>query len=285
VAPKDIGALYLLKLTYGIKPIERQLPSETELQTRAETDLITMFVDAFASREPAGDDLALARRLLTHESAERVVAGMLRDHLGARPDAQQAASEARRGKAPPPVVSPEPPPAARAVERRPEAPRRERASRPEQPRRGAPHKAYAAWEPPAEHDDDAPILGARDDARRPRAESSLPGFTEEPASSAAPTVRRAEPAAAGPVQLDEEGFVQIFVNVGRRDGASAGELQRILTERAGIERKDTGRIRVRDRNSFVSVKTDDLDRAVAAFVGQVLGGREVIAERARDRAD
>ncbi len=285
VAPKDIGALYLLKLTYGIKPIERQLPSETELQTRAETDLITMFVDAFASREPAGDDLALARRLLTHESAERVVAGMLRDHLGARPDAQQAASEARRGKAPPPVVSPEPPPAARAAERRPEAPRRERASRPEQPRRGAPHKAYAAWEPPAEHDDDAPILGGRDDARRPRAESSLPGFTEEPASSAAPTVRRAEPAAAGPVQLDEEGFVQIFVNVGRRDGASAGELQRILTERAGIERKDTGRIRVRDRNSFVSVKTDDLDKAVAAFVGQVLGGREVIAERARDRAD
>lgn len=309
VAPKDIGSLYLLKLTYGIRPIERQLPSDFDLKTRAETDLVQMFVDGFAGREPHPEDLALARRLLTHEAIERVLAGLLRDHLGARPDAKVAASEARRAKAPPPVEQPTPesiaPKTAHAAQpsthREPAVSRRsergERADRSDRkPRRGAPHATYAEWEPPRESDDDKPLLSGR----HAHEESALPGFTEAPASSEPETVRRAETRAREPrapresresreaqETRDDEaaGFVQIFVNVGRRDGASPGELQRLLTEGAGIERKDTGRIRVRDRNSFVSVKKDDLDKAIAALAGQSLGGRTIIAEKARDRAD
>ncbi len=40
VGPKDIGNLYLLRLTYKIRPIEKQLPSAGELKTRAEMDLL-----------------------------------------------------------------------------------------------------------------------------------------------------------------------------------------------------------------------------------------------------
>jgi ATP-dependent RNA helicase DeaD len=81
---------------------------------------------------------------------------------------------------------------------------------------------------------------------------------------------------------DEAGFAQIFVNVGRRDGARPGDLQRLL-DAAGLEPEQTGRIRVRERNSFISVRKELLERAVAAFAGQVIGGRPVVAEPARAR--
>ena len=118
-------------------------------------------------------------------------------------------------------------------------------------------------------------------------DTGLPGYTEGPADSEPITLRKREMPKNEAAHEPEEGadFVQIFVNVGKRDGAAPTDLQRMLTENAGIDRKDTGRIRVRDRNSFVSVRIGDLDKALAAFVGQVFGGRSVIAERARERAE
>src|SRR5580692_3722072 len=167
VGPKDIGNLYLLRLTYKIRPIEKQLPSAGEVKTRAEMDLLQLFVEAFAARAHHPDDLSLARRLLTHGEADRIVAGLLRDHLGARGvDAPAAAAEARRARNPPPPpetkAAPEParPPAPERVERaRPKAerPRRERDER-------RPVSSYTSWEPKAEPDDERPILPAQDAA-------------------------------------------------------------------------------------------------------------------------
>ncbi|MEB2325137.1 MAG: DEAD/DEAH box helicase, partial [Sorangiineae bacterium] len=110
--PSDLGNLYLLRLTYKITPIEKQLPSARDLQTRAETDLVNLFAGMFAARALHADDLALARRLLTHERAESIVAGLLRDHLGARPEAAEEATAARRAKSAPRAAAP------RAAERR-----------------------------------------------------------------------------------------------------------------------------------------------------------------------
>ncbi|MEZ4303032.1 MAG: DEAD/DEAH box helicase, partial [Polyangiaceae bacterium] len=108
VTPRDIGQLYLLRLTYKIRPIEKQIPSETELRTRAETDVVAMFVEAYGKTPAHPDDLSLARRLLTHDNAEQIVAGLLRDHLGARPTARDEASAARRSAMPRPAPPPEP---------------------------------------------------------------------------------------------------------------------------------------------------------------------------------
>ena len=124
VGPKDIGNLYILRLTYKIRPIEKQLPSAGEVKTRAEMDLLQLFVEAFTNRVPHPDDLSLARRLLTHPDAEPIVAGLLRDHLGARGgDVATEAAEARRSRNPPPQPA-EPPPRVEA-RREPERPRRE----------------------------------------------------------------------------------------------------------------------------------------------------------------
>ena len=78
-------------------------------------------------------------------------------------------------------------------------------------------------------------------------------------------------------------FAQIFINVGRRDGARPSDFQKVLTEAAGLAPADTGQIRIRDRNTFVSVRKDALDRVVAALGGQVIAGRSVLAEPAKQR--
>src|SRR5262249_2990833 len=79
-------------------------------------------------------------------------------------------------------------------------------------------------------------------------------------------------------------FAEIFVNIGRQDGVTASDLQRVLTETAEISRADTGRIRVRDRSSFVSVKRDHLTKALAALNGRSFSGKVAQAEPARARS-
>lgn len=117
ITPHEIGALYFLRLEYKIRPIEKQIPSEGELKTRAEADLVNMLAEAFLPKGTHPDDLALARRLLTHDQGEAIIAGLVRDHLGARPTAAHDAAALRRSQKPAPT-----------------APRQ--AARPEAPREG-----------------------------------------------------------------------------------------------------------------------------------------------------
>ena len=104
VAPGDVGNLYLLRLTYGIRPTERQLPSARELKTRAEADVVDMLARDFADQKVPPDDVALARRLMTHPLAEITIGGLIRRHLGAADQAQELAANARRGRLPEPVA-------------------------------------------------------------------------------------------------------------------------------------------------------------------------------------
>jgi ATP-dependent RNA helicase DeaD len=282
VGPKDIGNLYLLRLTYKIRPIEKQLPSAGEMKTRAEMDLLQLFVDAFANRPAHPDDVSLARRLLTHDDADRIVAGLLRDHLGARGgDPGTAAAEARRARNPEPEA-PQPPPPPPPTERTREPSSRRRGAevppahaRAAEPRKRpqtrpassgpAPVSSYTSWEPPEEEDDERPILADEEDTTSP-----LPRYTVEGEGQGA---ERTE---------DAPGFVQMFVNVGKRESVRAADLQKLLAER-GVAAEDVGRIRVRDRMTFIGVKKEAFERAVAALNGQVLGGRTVVAELARAR--
>jgi ATP-dependent RNA helicase DeaD len=313
VTPKDIGNLYILRLTYKIRPVERQVATAGELRTRGEADLVGMFVEAFAGRAVDAGDLSLARRLLTHPDAEKIVAALVRDHLGAKSaaegDVAAEAAAARRSRNPPPVIveAPEQPGtlrdgaaalrAAPATRREPPPPRlpRDRApirayearpspplgepARPERPsggRRGVPHKSFATWEPPVDADDDKPILP--DSPSAPDL-PPLPRVTE----GSAPPFRASNASSASSPPPEDPDFAQIFINVGRRDGARPVDFQKVLVEAAGLAPADTGQIRIRDRNTFVSVRKGSLDRVVAALGGQVIAGRSVLAEPAKQR--
>jgi ATP-dependent RNA helicase DeaD len=244
VGPKDIGNLYILRLTFKIRPIEKQLPSAGELKTRSELDVVQLFVEAFAGRRSHPDDVSLARRLLTHQDAEAIVAGLLRDHLGARGgDAAAEASEARRARNPAPL-----PP----IKKGDEAP--------------APPQVAVARVAETSRETKAPP------ARRTRQAS--PG-----ADHPLPHV---EPPQEGTTSPDVESVAQLFVNVGTREGARPSDLQGLLSA-AGIPPADIGSIRVRDRNTFIALRKGVVDRAVAALSGQVIGGRTVMAELARAR--
>jgi len=319
VGPRDVGNLYLLRLTYKLRPIERQLPSAREKKTREEADLLRMFADAFAARRPHPDDLALARRLLTHEDAEAIVAGLLRDHLGARPDALDEATAARRARtqnAEPPAPAPAPTPArgeSRSEGRRHDGPRTE-GSRRDEPRtegsrRDEPRAEGVRRDEPRRHERsrrDEPRRGERrrdSGAERHAApvvsagvdtgEDDLPGYvaTPLPAEHAAAAPVLSAPSASStphaPHDVAEEGddggavsANEIYVSVGRRDGAKPSDFQTLLSN-AGIGPESTEYIRVRHRHAFVSVNVEKLDQALSALNGATIAGRRANAERAR----
>jgi ATP-dependent RNA helicase DeaD len=327
IAPNNIGNLYILRLTYKIRPIEKQLPSAREKKTRAETDLVQLFVDMTEGRSIHHDDLSLARRLLTHEQADRIVASLLRDHLGARPDAAEEATAARRARAPAPPVAKEAP--APLPERRPrfddrQAPMPERRPRfddergrrprfddrrprggsnggrpadsgPERPRPEAPASADAPSASRSTESTSAESGRAESGrAESGRAESGRTesgrmesGRTESGRTESGRTESgRTEPGRTEPEAPTTEprrfAEAEVYVNVGRRDGATPEELFELL-ERAGITRAETEYVRVRHRHAFVGVKKDLLERAVQAIDGATLAstGKIVAAEPAR----
>ena len=135
IGPHDIGNLYLLRLTYGIRPIERTLPSAAENRTRIEAARVESLVAA-ASGKVSDDALVLAKRLLTHDDAERAVAWLVdRFVMGVREE-----------EAMPPVPS-ERPSAPDAVAAAAEAPAREPRANGRPPRERAPRRERAEPEP------------------------------------------------------------------------------------------------------------------------------------------
>jgi ATP-dependent RNA helicase DeaD len=277
IEPTDIGNLYYLRLTYKIRPLEKSLPSAQELRTRGETDLVDSFV-ALYGKSAHPDDLALARRLLTHPLAEQVVAGLLRDHLGARPNAPEEAAAARRSRAPRRAPSPEI-----------EAPRQERQRRGRR-RSGdrdataeAPAEGATTAEPDAPQKTTEARTNGGSDGRAGRRERS--GDERKRRRGRSPAEEA--PAEAAPAEAVDEAprfeVAEVFVNVGRKDGARASDFYDVLSERGGVGIDDTDYVNVRAKNAFIGVRKEYLERAVDALNGATIAGREAIAEPSRSR--
>ena len=80
---------------------------------------------------------------------------------------------------------------------------------------------------------------------------------------------------------EAEGMTTLYVNVGRRDGVRAAELARIVRERTGLGDTDIGKVRVRQRHTFVGVRTDRLEHAISTLTGTPWGDRTISAEPAK----
>jgi ATP-dependent RNA helicase DeaD len=290
IAPGDIGLLYMLRLTYKIFPVERTLPSAREVKSREETDLVTLFVQAFAERRPHPDDLALARRLLTHEKVEVVVAGLLRDHLGARPDALEEAKAIRRAETPRIVVATE----SSTSKDRPEP--RTRSERPrsaDKPERQTPSRNNRPNRQEAEATRPQPDNRSARGSAEPiiKRERRNDNGVDERRSKSKPdpeTEERSRPTNSKEDNLPESSLEEtkgeIFVNVGRKDGAKPSDFQGILEEQ-GFELDEIDYVRVRQRHTFVGVPEELERRALNALDGAVIRGRKAMAERARPRGN
>jgi hypothetical protein len=239
---------------------------------------------------------------------------LLRDHLGARPEAADEATAARRAKAPraaeapapaPPVVRAPRPAPAPAPAPRTAAESAPRATEPNAPRpapRGNPGPASASAERNRPDRDRPPRRESptRTNGRSHSTEiDDLPRYTVSEAVpsevlTVAPTlvVREPERNAAdaalrersedGDFAPAREGVAEIYVSIGRRDGARPSDIQTIL-EQNGLNSEQTDYIRVRQRNSFVGVKTEYLEKAVSALNGAAIAGKPAFAEPARQR--
>jgi ATP-dependent RNA helicase DeaD len=195
----------------------------------------------------------------------------------------------------------------------PDAPRTLRDG--ERPRRGAPRVAregvpqasLSEWEPPADDDDDRPILNegerpAKRERERPEGRRGSrsgaspiaivdqpPHVEDEVTATESPDfvtgvadTDRPPPKSGGSDEIGPD-FQNLFLNIGRRDGVKPADLQRMLVDLGGFTETDIGRIHIRDRIAFVAVKKELADRAIRALVGQVFGGRTISAEPARSR--
>ena len=367
VGPREIGALYYLRLQYKIFPIERSLPSVGEQRTRLEADRLAMVADVFAG-EPGEVDRALARRILSHANAERLLAGLLAAFFGARgDDVDEQAAAARRAKPPAPVPAANDGPRRSARSDRSERPeharepRREgRPDRPERsptrvdtPRVAAPRidvpRVVAtgvdapAAEPRADRPNrvDSPRTDGGDRSERlrptramraqtpeqapvaepPRERASTerlprrrreeaaarapdattvvieagaePAFAKEARTtrdpSAAPDREATHPGSQAPASHDsaggpsdeDEGMATLYLGVGRREGVRPGEVARLLHETARLEREEIGRIRIRDKHTFVGVPIDKIADVARALNGQTFLERALLAEPAK----
>jgi hypothetical protein len=76
--------------------------------------------------------------------------------------------------------------------------------------------------------------------------------------------------------------VKVFVNVGKKDRASAKDLVGALIREVGLAKGDIGRIEVRETFSLVEVAPAAAERALRGLAGATIRGRRVLARLDRD---
>ena len=71
------------------------------------------------------------------------------------------------------------------------------------------------------------------------------------------------------------------MSVGRKDGVRVGDLNRLFQDTGGLSRDEVGRIRLRDKHSFVSIPATKVEEVVDALHGIDFHDRELKVEPAR----
>lgn len=134
---------------------------------------------------------------------------------------------------------------------------------------GAPTREVLALEPLLAQYDGvevaAAVLRLLDEARRQR---PMAGRVTLPAADDAPVAP----------------WTKVFVNVGTKDGAGAGDVLGALAGEGNVGREKIGRIEMRDTHTIVDVSTDVVEAVVAAVTGAALRGRRLVARVDKDRA-
>lgn len=85
---------------------------------------------------------------------------------------------------------------------------------------------------------------------------------------------------ASPPAAPKEPSIELFVSVGRGDGAKEEDFIRLL-EGAPVARPDAIRVSLRRNHSFVRVHADDFTAAAAALNGATIAGKAAVAEQSR----
>ena len=169
ISPRELGNFYYLKLTYKIRPEERALPTEAEVQTLREGQFMDRLHKDLGSKNPGPEYRSLLRRLLASETGESVLAMLLEQHLNHRPSRPTHPPQGG-GEGPSRPTERRPP---REDDRRPRDDDRRPRDDAGRPARPAPRPEVAA--PRAEAPAPRPEVAApRAEAPAPKVEASVP---------------------------------------------------------------------------------------------------------------
>jgi ATP-dependent RNA helicase DeaD len=304
IGPTEVGSFYYLKLLYKIKPEERSLPSEAEVRSHREGERLT-HLRAQLPGDPGPEWHSLARRLMVAIDAERLIGSLLRGALAsAKTEAPKPLPAlTSQTEVPPSAPAPERPAheatSAREAdrherglhgERRPrsfgerdrpgrEHSRRERDGRGNERERDArgsdrpPRPAPAAAGKPAKSDDGREFweVWSEEVGRTPVVSSEV----ENGAASAPPSALD-EPAAA--VQV-ASGLVRLYVNLGRKDGATAEQVAEMLSSSGAVV--PVADVELMNTHCYVNVAKETAETLCAGLNGRSHNGRAVVCEPAR----
>ena len=78
-------------------------------------------------------------------------------------------------------------------------------------------------------------------------------------------------------------YVSLYLNVGKRDGASMREVVEALNA-AGIDQANTGDVVVKARHSYIEVLPNVHEQALERLNGMEICGRQAFVEVARPRS-
>jgi ATP-dependent RNA helicase DeaD len=268
VSPSAIGDLYYLRLKYKIHPIERQLPTRQELQTREDADVIASLSLKYSAPDPNHPYRSLARRLVTHDDLESILTGVLAHLLGDKTAASEQSTKSR-------IAHVHPTTAPDLRRNGPEARHRRRSEDPnrrQRPSSSPPGNGTKRRSADRHFDSQLGIAYQVSDA------------TSSPVSEAPDEVLPPNgdaPTAAAPATNSGE-FINLYLNVGKRDGAESNVVLEALRS-AGIDGEDTGEVIVKARHTYVQVSPRVQDLALSRLNGMEICGRHAVAEVARPR--
>ena len=133
-------------------------------------------------------------------------------------------------------------------------------------REAAPEGTNPGIEAPRRREPREPRGESRGDAREPRGD--LRGDRPE---------REPRPLNFEP----DDAYANLFVSIGKRDNVRVVDLLRLFETHAGLGKDALGRIRIRDRHSFVAVPKDRAEETIAKLVGLDYQGRPLSVEVAK----
>ncbi|HNN95823.1 MAG TPA: DEAD/DEAH box helicase, partial [Pseudomonadota bacterium] len=94
ISPHELGNFYYTKLAYKIRPTERTLPSEAELQTLREGQIIDRLQSEFGEKRPGSEARSLVKRILASEEGERLISLIVEQYVQKQAQRSAPASEA-----------------------------------------------------------------------------------------------------------------------------------------------------------------------------------------------
>jgi ATP-dependent RNA helicase DeaD len=321
IGPTEVGSFYYLKLLYKIKPDERALPSEAEIRSHREGERVLVLRRALESDPGAEwralarrligaiDGERLVAALLAHSYASVEGMPVAPKPKAPAPLAPRApapfSSEAPRAEAHDrPHDRPRPhdrdrggrPPFADRPDRgRPDRAARgrrdERGPRDERPRHlERPSPAPVRTDPPAAEREFWEVWGEERAQGSANPGTSTSTGTTAPAQVQSPTTdqthQRTEQAYERPVTearrpTTPDNVARLYLNLGRKDGASEKEVRDLLSAHVGPI--DVSEVDVMNTHTYLNVAPGDAEKIVGTLTGKELGGRQIVCEQAKPR--